>query len=62
MSRTLAADVRSLAWAAEQLGIGVSTAYRLAPTGYCGRAGVGDQPVGGGAILPRRPQTPPLAR
>jgi len=31
MSRTLAADIRSLAWAAEQLGIGVSTAYRLAP-------------------------------
>jgi len=33
MTRTLAADIRSLAWAAEQLGIGVSTAYRLAPTG-----------------------------
>jgi len=26
----LPADVRSLSWAAEQLGIGVSTAYRLA--------------------------------
>jgi len=33
MTRTLAADIRSLAWAAEQLGIGVSTAYRLAPNG-----------------------------
>jgi excisionase family DNA binding protein len=27
------ADVRSLSWAAEQLGIGVSTAYRLAAAG-----------------------------
>jgi hypothetical protein len=26
-------DIRSLAWAAEQLGIGVSTAYRLALSG-----------------------------
>ncbi len=33
MTHTLAADIRSLAWAAEELGIGVSTAYRLAPTG-----------------------------
>ncbi|MHB8318130.1 MAG: helix-turn-helix domain-containing protein [Acidimicrobiales bacterium] len=33
MTRYLAADVRSLSWAAEQLGIGVSTAYRLAPVG-----------------------------
>ncbi len=30
---TLSADVMRLAWAAEQLGIGVSTAYRLAPIG-----------------------------
>jgi hypothetical protein len=29
----MAADVQSLAWAADRLGIGVSTAYRLAPTG-----------------------------
>jgi hypothetical protein len=29
----LPADVRPLSWAAEQLGIGVTTAYRLAPLG-----------------------------
>jgi len=29
----MAADVQTLSWAAEQLGIGVSTAYRIAPTG-----------------------------
>lgn len=29
----MAKDVQTLAWAAEQLGIGVSTAYRIAPTG-----------------------------
>jgi len=29
----LPADVRPLSWAAEQLGIGVSTAYRLAAAG-----------------------------
>jgi len=33
MKRNTAADVRTLSWAADQLGIGVSTAYRLAPTG-----------------------------
>ena len=33
MATNPAADVRHLTWAAEQLGIGVSTAYRLAPTG-----------------------------
>ena len=31
--RQPAADVRRLAWVAEQLGIGVSTAYRLAEAG-----------------------------
>jgi excisionase family DNA binding protein len=31
--RTLPNDVRPVSWAAEQLGIGVSTAYRLAPAG-----------------------------
>lgn len=30
---TLPADVEHLSWAAEQLGIGASTAYRLAPLG-----------------------------
>jgi excisionase family DNA binding protein len=30
---TMPADVQTLRWAAEQLGIGVSTAYRLAPQG-----------------------------
>jgi len=29
----LPADVKTLTWAAQQLGIGVSTAYRLAPGG-----------------------------
>ncbi|MGD0944280.1 MAG: helix-turn-helix domain-containing protein [Acidimicrobiales bacterium] len=33
MTVALPADVRPLAWAAEQLGIGESTAYRLAPLG-----------------------------
>jgi excisionase family DNA binding protein len=33
MSSTLPADVQHLSWAAEQLGIGESTAYRLASTG-----------------------------
>jgi hypothetical protein len=31
--RMVAADVAHLSWAAKQLGIGVSTAYRLAPLG-----------------------------
>jgi excisionase family DNA binding protein len=31
--RMIAADVAHLSWAAEQLGIGVSTAYRLASAG-----------------------------
>lgn len=31
--RALPPDVKSLAWAAERLGIGESTAYRLAPVG-----------------------------
>jgi excisionase family DNA binding protein len=33
MARALPADVQHLSWAAEQLGIGVSTAYRLAQAG-----------------------------
>ena len=33
MSVALPEDVRPLSWAAEQLGIGESTAYRLAPLG-----------------------------
>ncbi len=33
MSHTLPNDVKRLTWAAQQLGIGVSTAYRLAPQG-----------------------------
>jgi excisionase family DNA binding protein len=33
MSLSLPADVKTLSWAAEQLGIGVSTAYRLVGTG-----------------------------
>jgi excisionase family DNA binding protein len=33
MSLSLPADVKPLSWAAEQLGIGVSTAYRLVGTG-----------------------------
>jgi excisionase family DNA binding protein len=33
MARSLPADVKHLSWAAEQLGIGVSTAYRLAQAG-----------------------------
>jgi excisionase family DNA binding protein len=33
MSLSLPADVKTLSWAAEQLGIGVSTAYRLVLTG-----------------------------
>jgi excisionase family DNA binding protein len=32
-ARSLPADVKPLSWAAERLGIGVSTAYRLAPLG-----------------------------
>ena len=32
-ARTLPADVKHLSWAAEQLGIGSSTAYRLAAAG-----------------------------
>lgn len=32
-SSVLPPDVKTLAWAAEQLGIGESTAYRLAPLG-----------------------------
>jgi len=32
-ARALAVDVRLLTWAAEQLGIAPSTAYRLAATG-----------------------------
>ena len=32
-ARSLPDDVKHLAWAAEQLGIGESTAYRLAPLG-----------------------------
>ncbi|MHB1548930.1 MAG: helix-turn-helix domain-containing protein [Acidimicrobiales bacterium] len=38
MANVPAADIRHLAWAAEQLGIGVSTAYRLAATGATPRA------------------------
>ena len=33
MSRSLPDDVKPLSWAAQQLGIGVSTAYRLVGTG-----------------------------
>ena len=33
MSRSLPEDVKPLSWAAERLGIGDSTAYRLAPLG-----------------------------
>ena len=33
MTVALPDDVQHLSWAAEQLGIGVSTAYRLASTG-----------------------------
>ncbi|MGD0881551.1 MAG: helix-turn-helix domain-containing protein [Acidimicrobiales bacterium] len=33
MSLSLPADVKPLSWAAAQLGIGVSTAYRLVGTG-----------------------------
>jgi excisionase family DNA binding protein len=33
MTTSLPDDVQHLSWAAEQLGIGVSTAYRLAPLG-----------------------------
>jgi excisionase family DNA binding protein len=33
MTTTLPNDVQHLSWAAEQLGIGESTAYRLASTG-----------------------------
>lgn len=33
MSVSLPADVKTLSWAAEQLGIGVSTAYRLVAIG-----------------------------
>jgi excisionase family DNA binding protein len=33
VSVALPEDVRPLSWAAEQLGIGESTAYRLAPLG-----------------------------
>jgi excisionase family DNA binding protein len=33
MTSSLPDDVKHLSWAAEQLGIGVSTAYRLAPVG-----------------------------
>ena len=33
MTVSLPADVKPLSWAAEQLGIGVSTAYRLAQVG-----------------------------
>jgi excisionase family DNA binding protein len=33
MTVSLPADVRTLRWAAERLGIGVSTAYRLASLG-----------------------------
>jgi excisionase family DNA binding protein len=32
-NKMIAADVAHLSWAAEQLGIGVSTAYRLAAAG-----------------------------
>jgi hypothetical protein len=32
-ARSLPEDVRPLSWAAEQLAIGTSTAYRLAPLG-----------------------------
>jgi excisionase family DNA binding protein len=32
-ARSLPADVKPLSWAAERLGIGDSTAYRLAPLG-----------------------------
>lgn len=32
-ARTLPADVKHLSWAADQLGIGLSTAYRLASAG-----------------------------
>jgi hypothetical protein len=33
MTTSLPDDVQHLSWAAKQLGIGVSTAYRLAPLG-----------------------------
>ena len=33
MSGSLPADVKTLSWAAAQLGIGVSTAYRIVGTG-----------------------------
>ncbi|MGA8724826.1 MAG: helix-turn-helix domain-containing protein [Acidimicrobiales bacterium] len=33
MKRALPSDVEHLSWAAEQLGIGVSTCYRLAQNG-----------------------------
>ena len=33
MTANLPADVKHLSWAAQQLGIGESTAYRLASTG-----------------------------
>ncbi len=33
MKRALPADVQHLSWAADQLGIGTSTAYRLAAIG-----------------------------
>ena len=33
MSVSLPADVKTLSWAAAQLGIGVSTAYRIVGTG-----------------------------
>jgi len=33
MSLSLPADVKTLSWAAEQLGIGVSTAYRIVGSG-----------------------------
>jgi excisionase family DNA binding protein len=32
-ARALPADVKPISWAAERLGIGESTAYRLAPQG-----------------------------
>jgi excisionase family DNA binding protein len=34
MSLSLPDDVKTLSWAAEQLGIGVSTAYRLVSSGH----------------------------
>lgn len=44
MSLSLPADVKPLSWAAEQLGIGVSTAYRLVGSGQIpGAFGVGGQ-------------------